>query len=278
MWGVIQGRLSRPINGRIQAFPGDAWEQEFSTAKSMGLDYIEWVFDLDYLDRNPLASEPGLRAVQSLMRETGVQVYSVCADYFMRRPLFRTTVEERLRRIDTLVELIERSATLEVKVVVLPCVDESELRSPNEQKELIGCLYHVTPILEKTGVQLALETSLAPSGCRDLMTLIDHPQVRITYDIGNSASFGYDPGEEVSSLAPWISHVHVKDRVRGGVTVPLGTGDADLGTSFRLLHASGYAGGLTLQGARQTEGEEHSTVGSYLCFAKGLWEGTGCGS
>ena len=50
----------------------------------------------------------------------------------------------------------------------------------------------------------------------------------INYDIGNSAALGYDSAEEISAYAPRILHVHVKDRVRGGTTVPLGTGNADL--------------------------------------------------
>ena len=43
--GVMQGRLSNPINNEIQAFPAKEWKKEFSKAEKIGYDLIEWVFD-----------------------------------------------------------------------------------------------------------------------------------------------------------------------------------------------------------------------------------------
>ena len=39
----MQGRLSKPINGKIQSFPKDSWENEFYLAKDIGFKLIEWV-------------------------------------------------------------------------------------------------------------------------------------------------------------------------------------------------------------------------------------------
>ena len=44
-FGVMQGRLSKPINGKIQSFPKKTWEKEFSLAKKLSLKYIEWTLD-----------------------------------------------------------------------------------------------------------------------------------------------------------------------------------------------------------------------------------------
>jgi hexulose-6-phosphate isomerase len=35
--GFMQGRLSPMIDGRIQSFPWDYWENEFSLAKEIGI-------------------------------------------------------------------------------------------------------------------------------------------------------------------------------------------------------------------------------------------------
>ena len=45
--GIMQGRLSPPIDGRIQAFPINDWESEFEKASKIGFDCIEWIFDME---------------------------------------------------------------------------------------------------------------------------------------------------------------------------------------------------------------------------------------
>jgi hexulose-6-phosphate isomerase len=50
--------------------------------------------------------------------------------------------------------------------------------------------------------------------------------------------------------------VHIKDRIRGGGTVPLGTGDADFPTVFSQLNKIRYDGDITLQVARSEPGQE----------------------
>src|SRR5262249_31940386 len=76
----------------------------------------------------------------------------------------------------------------------------------------------------------------------------------VNYDTGNSAALGFDCGAEIAAYASRIVNVHVKDRVRGGTTVPLGTGSADLPRAVRLLRAAGYTGRYILQTARAADG------------------------
>ena len=72
-----------------------------------------------------------------------------------------------------------------------------------------------------------------------LLSRLPDPPFKANYDTGNSASLGYDPVEELGAYGPRIGSVHVKDRVRGGGTVPLGEGDARVETVFDLLHELG---------------------------------------
>ena len=44
--GVMQGRLLPKYKGRFQAHPKDTWHDEFALANSLGLDLIEFIFDL----------------------------------------------------------------------------------------------------------------------------------------------------------------------------------------------------------------------------------------
>ena len=43
--GIMQGRLSRPQNDKIQSFPVDNWEKEFELAAEIGYVCIEWIID-----------------------------------------------------------------------------------------------------------------------------------------------------------------------------------------------------------------------------------------
>ena len=71
------------------------------------------------------------------------------------------------------------------------------------------------------------------------------------------------PEEEISAYAPRILNVHVKDRLLGGTTVPLGTGAADLAKTIRLIEQSGYRGQYVLQTARATDGDHPGVLARY---------------
>lgn len=242
----MQGRLSPPVGGRIQAFPGAAWRDELARAAEAGLDCIEWVYEADAAD--PLATDPGVEQILGAVRETGVAVSSVCADYFMvERLVERPEAAEHLR------SLAERAAAVGARHLVLPFVDESSLRAPADLDALVGVLHAVAP---SSPVELHLETDLEPWPFAALLERISLPNVRANYDMGNSAALGREPGEELPALGSWLGSVHVKDRVRGGGTVPLGAGDVDFPATFRLLDEIGFAGQYILQVARGEAGDE----------------------
>ena len=89
-----------------------------------------------------------------------------------------------------------------------------------------------------------------------MLAQIPDPLLRVNYDSGNSASLGYDVASELAAYGARIGSVHIKDRVRGGGTVPLGTGDADLPALFSGLARLRYQGDYVLQVARGTDGGE----------------------
>jgi hexulose-6-phosphate isomerase len=105
-------------------------------------------------------------------------------------------------------------------------------------------------------VELHLETSLAPEPFADLLARLPHPSVKVNYDSGNSASLGYRPREEFGAYGARVGSVHIKDRLLGGSTVPLGSGDADFAALFRCLDDVAYQGDFVLQVARGVGGDE----------------------
>jgi len=253
---VMQGRLVPPEGGHFQSFPRVRWRDEFDLAARAGLDAIEWIYDLYGADVNPLATDAGVDEMHGLCEETGTSVRSLCADYFMDRPFLRATPTE-LSELKTKMEwLLSRCPRAGIGRVVVPFVDKSRIETEDEKLQVLSILDEILPAAERNNVELHLETSLAPEPFAALIEKCPHPLLKINYDSGNSSSLGYNPIEEFAAYGSRIGSVHIKDRRRGGGTVPLGTGDADLPAVFRALAEIRYCGDYVLQVARAEAGHE----------------------
>lgn len=253
---TMQGRLVPPEGGNFQSFPRDRWRDEFALAAQAGLNAIEWIFDVYGEDVNPLASDEGLQEMRALAERTGVVVRSLCADYFMDRPFLRTEPAERNELIQKFRWVLSRCRLAGIGRIVIPFVDRSRIENEAEKREVLSILESLLPAAEANGIELHLETSLPPDEFARILQDNPHPLLWANYDSGNSASLGYVVEDEFEAYGNRIGSVHIKDRVRGGGTVPLGTGDADLTALFKALARLGYRGDYVLQIARQQSGQE----------------------
>ena len=253
--GIMQGRLTPPIRDRIQAFPADGWRDEFSGAHAANLSCIEWIYETSGRDRNPLCTDDGIREMGALSARYDVSIRSLCADYFMEEPLVRAegaTLDSRMAHLRWLIDRCQKAG---IERIVLPFVDASDIRTSDEESALVDVLTEAQRAASAVGVEVHLETSLNPPRFAEFLARLPDA-VRVNYDSGNSASLGYVPAEEFSAYGSRIGSVHVKDRLRGGTTVPLGTGSADLPAVFAGLQCLDYRGDLILQVARDAPGHE----------------------
>jgi hexulose-6-phosphate isomerase len=226
-------------------------------------------------DANPLAFDTGIDTIKALSVQRGVRVLSVCADYFMDRPLVRASSTELDERLGTLFWLMRRCQLLGMNRLVLPFVDASRIETEAELDRVVSTLERTLPVAEETGIEIHLETSLTPDRFADLLGRLPHPMLKANYDSGNSSALGYHPRDEFSAYGARVGSVHIKDRIRGGRTVPLGTGDVDLPALFGCLQAVDYSGDFVLQVARGEPGDEiawakrnRATVLDHLAKAK----------
>jgi hexulose-6-phosphate isomerase len=160
--------------------------------------------------------------------------------------------------------LLKQAGRIGVKFLNVPFVDNSEITSDTERGQVVHLMSRLLPQAEQLGMEIALETSLNPEKFRQLLDTINHPLIKVNYDIGNSTALGYDPTEEMDAYGTSIATVHIKDRVLGGSTVPLGQGDSDFATVFSRLADLNYQGPFTLQAARN--GDEKTATNNYLEF------------
>lgn len=254
--GIMHGRLSPPENGRFQSFPSLSWRDEFPRAAEAGLAAIEWIWEAYGADVNPLATDAGVAEIKRLSERHGVAVRSVCADYFMDFPLVRVAGDDLKQRRDALAWLIGRCGLAGITRIVIPFVDASRMETAEDQDQALATLASVLPEAEGAGVELHLETDLGPEAFAAFLAKLDHPYIRVNYDSGNSASLGYAPLDEFRAYGERVGSVHIKDRVLGGKTVPLGTGSTDFAGLVQGLKDVRYGGEFILQAARGTPGDE----------------------
>jgi hexulose-6-phosphate isomerase len=182
----MQGRLVPPEPQRFQSFPRARWRDEFALAAAAGLEAIEWIYDAYGEDMNPLASDEGAKEMRRLCGNHGVAVKSVCADWFMDFPLVGVdsrTAEARWLRLQW---LMERCAVLGINRIVVPFVDASAIRSEEDSAAVAQGLNKLSGSIERTSVELHLETSLSPADFAGLLERLPHTGIKVNYDSGNS--------------------------------------------------------------------------------------------
>jgi hexulose-6-phosphate isomerase len=271
-FGVMQGRLSPPEDGRFQSFPRHSWREEFARARATGLDYIEWIHDAYGYTANPIFTPEGLAEFDALKREHSIATPALCGDWFMDFPLIRCTPEELAHREQHLHQLIPIAARISTWRMVLPFVDQSRIATESEKQQVIDVLNRALPIAQQHNVELHLETDFNPADFAAFLDRIPHPFLKVNWDSGNSSGLGYIAHEEFAAYGNRIGSVHIKDRYKkpeGGVeTRPLGHGSADFDDVFASLRSLNYTGGLTLQVARGKPSDEVNFIKTQLDFLK----------
>ena len=127
--GIMQGRLLPKYQNRYQAHPLGYWQKEFELSEKVGINYIEFIFDYNDFQKNPLMSFDGVDLILEAINKTGVGVRSVCADYFMEAPLHSQIQEIAYQSTEVLKVLLINSHRLGITDIVIPCVDQSSLKS-----------------------------------------------------------------------------------------------------------------------------------------------------
>lgn len=266
--------MSPPVNGKIQEFPWRHWRDEFPLARANGFVLMEWTLDQARLYENPLMTPRGRREIRELSERHGVTVVSLSGDCFMQAPFYKAVEMRRAALLDDMKAVLEASADIGLRYVVVPLVDNGSLESEAQQDALRRGLDEVGTVLHGEKTVIAFESDFSPAELGDFIATFPIEEFGINYDIGNSASLGYDPAEEISAYGERILNVHVKDRLRGGTTVPLGEGNANLPLVFRLLQEFGYTGNFILQTARAADAEHVDALCRYRDMVRALMEET----
>ena len=269
----MQGRLSPIVQGKIQSFPWNNWENEFEDAKNIGISKIEWTIDEANINSNPILTKDGRDRISGIISHESVFVPSVTCDYFMEEPPWRCDLPQSLSMHE---KICEGMSLIGATILVLPLVDNATI---SKEKDL--CIFEdfvsqLQTCLIEHNIKIAIESDFEPLKLSNFVSNFDRNILGINYDIGNSASYGFSTAEEVGLYGDRIINVHVKDRKLNGHTVPLGQGGANLPETIKLLEKSGYRGNYILQTARSQVGKHMDVLVDYANMMENwLYENNG---
>tara|TARA_B100001758_G_C18409154_1_gene614334 strand:- start:1986 stop:2828 length:843 start_codon:yes stop_codon:yes gene_type:complete len=261
--GFMQGRLSPQFNNIIQSFPWDHWRQEFNIAKEIGLSKMEWTIDdYDYY-KNPIFLSKERKEIKRLAKTNSVEITSLTGDCLMQNPFWKSKGQKKKDLEEKFIDLIFACENLGISIIVIPLVDNGRIEKNQNVSSLLDFFDRKRDIIESNNILFAFESDFDPESLKKFINLFDKTKIGINYDIGNSASMGFNPKEEIDAYSDSIFNVHVKDRVKGGTTVALGQGDADFLTVFRELNTKNYKGNYILQTARCKKGNHSELLKSF---------------
>jgi len=265
----MQGRLSPLIDGKIQAFPSDNWKNEFQIANSARFRIIEWTLDDHNFQNNPLLTSFGQKEIKNLSKKNNLRIPSLTGDCFMQAPFWKAKKKNKEDLTNKFAKILYSSKELDIKYIVIPLVDNGSLETASQQSYLLDYLLSWTEYLIENDIHVIFESDLGP---HELSSFIDDYPLNfgINYDIGNSASLGFNAEEEMLSYGSKIKNIHIKDRKLNGTTVPLGEGDADFIKVFYALKQASYSGNYILQTARAKNEEHLEALIQYRTFVISL--------
>jgi hexulose-6-phosphate isomerase len=269
MLGIMQGRLSKSLTGKIQEFPEKTWEKEFELANKIGLRAIEWTLDYANFKLNPLFDLKEQSKINYLKDKFLIKIPSITLDCFVEAPFYkRNELTGMESDIQDLLWIARNLQNVEVKLLVLPIVAESGVFNKNHLANLIKFLNVIEKDLAKTEKQIAIECEFDTSSMARMLSELNPEYFGINFDMGNSASLGHNPEEELSICNGRILNVHIKDRPLAGRTVNLGDGAVNFRKISELLNNQDYTGNMILQAARDFEKDELELIASYIDFCK----------
>jgi L-ribulose-5-phosphate 3-epimerase len=240
IFGVLQGRLSEPINKKIQEFPSNTWKSEFNTVKNIDLSGIEWLITPNDNLNNPFFTESNLPD----------NILSVCVDTMVNKSFHKN---EFLYK--NLVPVLNKMTELKLNKLVIPLLEDS---SVDNEHTRYNFLKNIIPISEKyPKINFCFEFECDKEIVMDIVN--KKHNFFITYDTGNFTSKykeKIDHKELISFFGAKIKNVHFKDRTFNGETKHFGLGDTNFKNIIDSLKNINYTHNIILQLARDVDGDE----------------------
>ena len=242
--GIMQGRLLPENQNLLNIFPKKRWIDEIDEAKTIGFNYIEFLYDVNQEKNNPLFNISLMPKLIEEINNVNIEVYSICADYFTEHSLISDKSENSISKLTKLVNL---GSELNIELIVLPLLGESDCKNKTILNSLINKIRPIIDIANSYGISISIETSLESSIVLEVLKNHNY-EIGICFDLGNATAYNFNIFDEIIQYGHSINHIHIKDRLRNnGSNVLMGKGNVDFTSAFNALNKIKYSGNFTLE-------------------------------
>ncbi len=250
--GIIQGRLSKPVQDHIQEFPINEWEREFIEAKEIGLTHIEWIVTENSFKYNPIFSK----------MLDHYFISSICCDNLINEKIYDLKFLQEM-----LTPICESAEKLQIGYLTIPILEKSSMEN---EKIMIEFIKNIN-IIHKSfpNLYFSFEPELSISKIEKIISSNDH--FYVTYDTGNISSYGINHIDFIYSLIHKINNVHLKDRLQGKTVIPF-SGDTDFLNIFKYLKELNYNSIFTMQLARNNNCKEKIYIKKMKTIFENMYE------
>src|SRR5215211_1428622 len=239
-----------PVSFSTLACPNWSIETIIAKASEFGYDGIEWRGGSQG-HIQPMMSPSQKADLQKKLLDTGLIAVAVTAYTGFVSPLG----EERKSNLDELRRYVDLAAELDAPYVrtFLGELPGGTNLDPSMYEKISDCLNPAADYASSVGVKIAVEPHddfVRSSTIVPILAQVQHPALRVIWDIGNAFAAGENIKEGFELLKNRLAYVQVKDgKGRGNEWqfCPLGQGDVPLAQAFGLLLAHGYEGALSVE-------------------------------
>lgn len=239
-----------PITFSTLACPDWSVEKIIAKAAEFGFDGIEWRGGPQgHVQSTMLAAEKAL--LNQMSADAGLIAIAVTA----YTSFVSNLTEEHQSNIDELRRYADLAAELNAPYVraFLGELPEGIHLDTSIYENISNCLNTASDYAASVGVTIAIEPHddfVRSSTITPILDRVQHPALRVIWDMGNTFAVGEDPSEGFELLKDRLAYVQVKDGKRFGSEwqlCALGQGHVPLARAFELLLVHGYTGALSVE-------------------------------
>ena len=190
MIGFMQGRLCNQVDGKIQSFPWEDWEEEFSVSESISLSTLEWTLDHEKLYENPLMTKEGQRKICDLSLLHSVTIPSLTGDCFMQAPFWKSSVDCGSELQNDFLAICDACSAIGIQMIVVPLVDNGSLENNQQEDRLVDFLLSHEQYFEHKRIKILFESDFEPLDLKRFINRLPNDRFGINYDIGIALRLG----------------------------------------------------------------------------------------
>jgi sugar phosphate isomerase/epimerase len=239
-----------PVSFSTLACPNWSIETIIAKASEFGYDGIEWRGGPQG-HVQPTMPAAQKEVLQKMLMDTGLIAIAVTAYTTFASQL----AEEQQSNLDELSRYVDLAAELDAPYVrtFLGELPKGVNLDSSMYEKISNCLHRAADYASSVGVKIAVEPHddfVRSSTVVPILSRVQHPALRVIWDIGNAFAAGEDAKETFELLKHRMAYVQVKDGNGRGTEwqlCSLGQGHVPLAQSFALLLAHGYEGALSVE-------------------------------